>query len=221
MLSVFFARLSPRYNDLRIRSDSNFGNEVCYKIFGCNSKNGCLENADELTPIVEEYESASHHSEGDEAEHDVKPHHAYHQESPRAAQLPQRGFEINIADLFRTKMEKLEGRLQAVISTQLDRVEKKLIGWVGNGVGFDNVTDVSAAERKVNLPKKDPKLEEEVRVKNVGGKKLETELGFYDVRDVPTAERNVEALEEDPKLDEEVRGKNVRMKIWKRKLIWE
>ncbi|CAA3006043.1 Hypothetical predicted protein [Olea europaea subsp. europaea] len=177
----------------------------------------------ELKPIVEEDESVSHHSEGDETEQDAEPQHAYHEESPRAAQPPQRGFEINIEDLLKTKIEKLEGRLQAVISTQLDRAEKKVDGLVelvvagrfhlatsafdgatsstayvpenepNDGlekeVGFDDVTDVHAAERKVDLPK-------EVEVRE-------------DVRDVPVAETNVEAREEDPKLEEEVRGKNV------------
>ncbi|CAA3022061.1 Hypothetical predicted protein [Olea europaea subsp. europaea] len=143
------------------------------------------------------------------------------------------------------EIEKLEGRLQVVISTQLDRVEKKVdrlveldvagqfhpatstfdgatssIAYVpGNEpkdglekeVGFDDVTDVHAAERKVHLPQEDSKLEEEeeVRGKNVGGKELETEPRFDDVKDVPAAETNVEAREEDPKLEEEVRGKNV------------
>ncbi|CAA3027010.1 Hypothetical predicted protein [Olea europaea subsp. europaea] len=157
----------------------------------------------ELTPIVEKDENASHHSEGDKAEHDVEPRHAYHKESPRGAQPPQPDFEINIADLLRTKMEKLEGRLQAVILTRLDRVEKKVdvlveLAMAGrfhpatstfngatssttyvpenklkNGLekeaGFDDVTDMPAAERKVDLPEEDPKLEKEVRGKNVGG----------------------------------------------------
>ncbi|CAA3023161.1 uncharacterized protein LOC111389822 isoform X2 [Olea europaea var. sylvestris] len=65
----------------------------------------------ELKPTVEEDESVSHHSEGDEVEQDVEPYHAYHEESPRATQPPQRGFEINIEDLLRTEIEKLEGRL--------------------------------------------------------------------------------------------------------------
>ncbi|CAA3013255.1 Hypothetical predicted protein [Olea europaea subsp. europaea] len=199
----------------------------------------------ELKPIVEEDESVSHHSEGDEAEQDAEPQHAYHKVSPRAAQPPQRGFEINIEDLLRTKIEKLEGRLQAVISTRLDRVEKKVDKLVELAVAgrfhpatsafdgatsstayvpenepkdglekevwFDDVTDVHATERKVDLPEEDSKLEEEedVRGKNVGGKELETELGFDDVRDVPAAETNVKAREEDPKLENEVRGKNV------------
>ncbi|XP_022848867.1 uncharacterized protein LOC111371199 [Olea europaea var. sylvestris] len=65
------------------------------------------------------------------------------------------------------------------------------------------------AERKVDLSEDDPKLDEEVRGKNVGGNELETELGFDDVRDVSAAKTNVEAREEDPKLEEECRGKNV------------
>ncbi|CAA2938335.1 Hypothetical predicted protein [Olea europaea subsp. europaea] len=80
----------------------------------------------ELTLIVEEDKSGSHHSEGDEAKHDVEPHNAYHQKSHRAAQPSQVCFEINIANLLRTEMEKLEERLQAVISTRLDRMKKKV-----------------------------------------------------------------------------------------------
>ncbi|CAA2999139.1 Hypothetical predicted protein [Olea europaea subsp. europaea] len=197
----------------------------------------------ELTPIVEEDESASHHSERDEAKHDVKPHHAYHEESPRAAQPPQPGFEMSIVDLLRTKIEKLEGRLQVIISTQLDREEKKVDRLVELAVAgrfhpatsafdgttssiayvpenkpnygleieamFDDVTDMSAAERKIDLPEEDLKLEEDVRGKNIGANELETKLGFDYMRDVPTAATNVEAREEDPKLKEKGRGKNV------------
>ncbi|CAA2939137.1 Hypothetical predicted protein [Olea europaea subsp. europaea] len=183
----------------------------------------------ELKSIVEEDESVSYHSEGDEAEQDAEPRHAYHEESPRAAQPPQRGFEINIEDLLRTEIEKLEGRLQAVISTRFDRVEKKVDRLVELAVtgrfhpatsAFDGATSSTAyvpenkpkdelEKEKGDLPEEDSKLEEEVRGKNVGGKELETEPGFDDVRDVPAAETNVEAREEDPKLEEEVRGKNV------------
>ncbi|CAA2983092.1 Hypothetical predicted protein [Olea europaea subsp. europaea] len=154
----------------------------------------------ELKPIMEEDESVSHHSEGDEAEHDVEPQ--------------QRGFEINIADLLRTKMEKLEegckqsyrldliGTAYAPENEPKDGLEKE--------VGFDDVIDVHAAERKIDLPEEDSKLkEEDVRGKNVEGNELETEAGFNDVRDVLVAETNLEAREEDPKLEEEVRGKNV------------
>ncbi|CAA2993328.1 Hypothetical predicted protein [Olea europaea subsp. europaea] len=168
----------------------------------------------ELTPIVEEDESALHDSEGDKAEHYVKPHHAYNKESPGAPQPPQPGFEMNVADLLRTKMKKLEERLQAVISTRIDRMEKKVgrlvelvvSGWfhpatsafdratssiayvlenelkdgLKKEAGFDDVTDVLAAERNVDLPEEYPKLKEEVREKNVGGNELETEPGFDD-----------------------------------------
>ncbi|CAA2935326.1 Hypothetical predicted protein [Olea europaea subsp. europaea] len=191
----------------------------------------------ELTPIVEEDESVSHHFEGDNAEHDVEPHHAYHEESLRPAQPPQLDFEMNVAVLLRTEMEKLEGRLQAVISTRIDRVEKNVDRLVeltvagrvhaatsafdgatnstvyvpenepNDGLekeaGFDDVTDVPVAERNVDLPEEDLKLEEEVRGKNVGGIQLETKSGFDDVRDVPATETNVQAHEEDPKLEEE------------------
>ncbi|CAA2980415.1 Hypothetical predicted protein [Olea europaea subsp. europaea] len=132
----------------------------------------------ELTPIVEEDEIASHHSEGDEAEHDVEPHHAYHEESPRATQPS-----------------------HLVISTRIDRVEKKVdwlvelavAGWfhlatsafdgatsstayvpenelkdgLEKEAGFDDVIDVPTAERNIDLPEEDPKLEEEIGGKNV------------------------------------------------------
>ncbi|CAA3024820.1 Hypothetical predicted protein [Olea europaea subsp. europaea] len=149
----------------------------------------------ELKPIVEEDESVSHHSKGDEAEQDAEPQHTYHEESPRAAQPPQRATSA------------FDGATSSTAyvpeNEPKDGLEKE--------VGFDDVTDVHAAKRKVDLPEEDSKLEEEeeVRGKNVGGKELETEPRFHDVRDVPAAETNVEAREEDPKLEEEVRGKNV------------
>ncbi|XP_022875625.1 uncharacterized protein LOC111394078 [Olea europaea var. sylvestris] len=150
---------------------------------------------------------------------------------------------MSIVDLLRTKIEKLEGRLQVIISTQLDRVEKKVDRLVELAVAgrfhpatsafdgttssiayvpenksndgleieamFDDVTDMSAAERKVDLPEEDLKLEEDVRGKNIGANELETKLGFDYMRDVPTAATNVETREEDPKLKEKGRGKNV------------
>ncbi|CAA2960760.1 Hypothetical predicted protein [Olea europaea subsp. europaea] len=157
----------------------------------------------ELKPIVEEDESVLHHSEGGKAEQDAEPHHAYHEEFPRATQLPQRGFEINIEDLLRTEIEKLKGRLQAVISTRLDRVEKKVDRLVELAVAgrfhpatsaFDGTTSSTAY-----VPENEPKdgLEKEVR--------------FDDVIDVHVVERKVDLPEEDSKLEEEeeVRGKNV------------
>ncbi|CAA2934390.1 Hypothetical predicted protein [Olea europaea subsp. europaea] len=137
---------------------------------------------------------------GDEAEHDAEPHHAYHEESPRVAQPPQRGFEINIANLLRAEMEKLKGRLQAVISTRLDRVEKKvdrlvelaMVGWFHLATSaFDGATS-STAYVLENEP-------------NDG---LEKEARFDDAIDVHAAERKVVLPEDDSKLEEEeVRGK--------------
>ncbi|CAA3003273.1 Hypothetical predicted protein [Olea europaea subsp. europaea] len=275
-LPIFIARLSPRYNaipTLGMKFGMKYPDVIPRLVAWEMSKrlmSAAIENVlnskelevnstlipteaeleeaywKELKPIVEEYESVSHHSEGDEAEQDAKPQHAYHKESPRAAQPPQRGFEINIEDLLGTKFEKLEGRLQAVISTRLDRVEKK-VDWLvelavagqfhpatsafdgatsstayvpenepkdglEKEIGFDDVTDVHAAERKVDLPEEDSKLEEEeeVREKNVGGKELETEPGFDDMRDVPAAETNVEAHEqENEKMIKESVGKEI------------
>ncbi|CAA3000119.1 Hypothetical predicted protein [Olea europaea subsp. europaea] len=76
-------------------------------------------------------------------------------------------------------------------------------GGLENEAGFDDVTDVPTAERKIELPKEDPKLEEEVRGKNVGENELENEAVFDDVIDMLAAERSVEALEEDLKLEGE------------------
>ncbi|CAA2938093.1 Hypothetical predicted protein [Olea europaea subsp. europaea] len=107
-------------------------NKICYEISGYNTKNGRLENVEELevnsslvpneakldevywkelTSIMEEDESTTHHFEGDEVEHDAKPHHAFYQHFPRASQLPPISQEINIVNLLRMEIEKLEGRL--------------------------------------------------------------------------------------------------------------
>ncbi|CAA3029566.1 Hypothetical predicted protein [Olea europaea subsp. europaea] len=137
----------------------------------------------ELTSIVEKDENASHHSEGDEAKHDVEPRHAYHEESPRATQPPQLGFEINVADLLRAEMEKLEGRLRAVISTRLDRWRKKLT----STSAFDDATSSTAYV-----------------LENESKDGLEKEARFNDVTDVPAAERKIDLPEEDPKLEEKM-----------------
>jgi hypothetical protein len=154
-----------------------------------------------LTPIVEEDDNASQHVEGDEVEHDVEPHHASYQHSPSVPQPPPVSHELNIVDFLRTEMEKLEGRLQAVISTQIDRVEKKVdrlielavTGRFHSGTSaFDGATGSTA-----DVPEAEPK------------DGLENEVGFDDVTNVPIDGRNVEELVNDPKLEEEVRGENV------------
>ncbi|CAA3009418.1 Hypothetical predicted protein [Olea europaea subsp. europaea] len=158
----------------------------------------------ELTPIVEEDESVLHHSEGDKTEHDVEPHHAYHEESPRATQSLQH-VELVVASRFHPATSAFDGSTSSI--AYVPEYEPK--GGLEKEARFYDVTDVPANERKVDLHEDDPKLKKDVREKNVGGKELETEPGFDDVRNVPAAKTNVEAYEEDPKLEEEVRGKNV------------
>ncbi|CAA3014118.1 Hypothetical predicted protein [Olea europaea subsp. europaea] len=130
----------------------------------------------ELKPIMEEDESASHHSEVDEVEHDAEPQHAFNQHSSIASQPPSISHEINIVYLLRTEMEKLEGRLQPVISTRLVQVEKK-VDRLEKEARFDDVTDVLADEKKVEESEEDPKLEEKVKGKNEGGNEVETGSG--------------------------------------------
>ncbi|CAA2955636.1 Hypothetical predicted protein [Olea europaea subsp. europaea] len=150
----------------------------------------------ELTPTVEKDESASHHFEGDEAEHYVKPHHAYNEESPRAAQPPQPGFEMNVGRLVELVVagwfHQATGAFDGATSSTAYVLENELKDGLEKESGFDDVTDVLAAERNVDLPEEDPKLKEEVRGKNVGGNELEIEPGFDDVRDVSAAKTNVQ-----------------------------
>ncbi|CAA2961916.1 Hypothetical predicted protein [Olea europaea subsp. europaea] len=101
-----------------------------------------------------------------EAEHDDELHHAFYQHSRRASQPPTVSHELNIMDLLRTKIEKLEGMLQAVITTQLDQVERKVDGFVELAIAglfhsatsaFDGATSYTAyvleAELKGGLKK--------------------------------------------------------------------
>ncbi|CAA2974596.1 Hypothetical predicted protein [Olea europaea subsp. europaea] len=98
------------------------------------SKEPNLMRSIEMKLIVEEDESISHHFEGDDAEYDAEPHHAFHQHFCSASQPP----------------------LEA---------------------GFDDMMDVPIVERKVKEPHEEPKLEEEVRGKNGGGKGTEVGSG--------------------------------------------
>ncbi|CAA2996280.1 Hypothetical predicted protein [Olea europaea subsp. europaea] len=102
-------------------------------------------------------------------------------------------------------MEKLEGRLQEVISTRRDRVEKKVDRGkkLETEPGFDDVRDVPAAQRNVEAREEDLKLEEEVREKNVGGKGLEKEARSGN------------------DIDEQENEKNGREGCWKRNNIRE
>ncbi|CAA2990814.1 Hypothetical predicted protein, partial [Olea europaea subsp. europaea] len=138
----------------------------------------------ELTSIVEEDESTSHHSERDEAEHDVEPPHAV-----ISTRL----------DRFHPATSAFDGATEN--TAYVPKYEPN--GGLENEAGFDDVTYVPTAERKIELPKEDPKLEEEIRGKNVRENELENEVVFDDVIDMLAAERSVEALEEDPKLEEE------------------
>ncbi|KAL2454251.1 Ubiquitin-like protease domain-containing protein [Abeliophyllum distichum] len=80
----------------------------------------------ELTPCVEEEDTDSEDSKGDDTEHGGKPSHSFHQHSPRVSQSPPVCHDHNIADVVRMEMKKLEERLLGVISKRLDRMEYKI-----------------------------------------------------------------------------------------------
>ncbi|KAL2465384.1 Ulp1 protease family protein [Abeliophyllum distichum] len=80
----------------------------------------------ELTPCVEEEDTDSEDSKGNDTEHGGEPSHSFHQHSPRVSQPPPVCYDHNIADVVRMEMEKLEERLLGVISKRLDRMEYKI-----------------------------------------------------------------------------------------------
>ncbi|KAL2490568.1 Ubiquitin-like protease domain-containing protein [Abeliophyllum distichum] len=80
----------------------------------------------ELTPCVQEEDTDSESSKGDDTEHGGEPSHSFHQHSPRVSEPPPVRHDHNIADVVRMEMEKLEGRLLGVISKRLDRMEYKI-----------------------------------------------------------------------------------------------
>ncbi|KAL2493375.1 Tyrosine-sulfated glycopeptide receptor 1 [Abeliophyllum distichum] len=80
----------------------------------------------ELTPCVEEEDTDSQDSKGNDTEHDGEPSHSFHQHSPQVSQPPPVCHDHNIADVVRMEMEKLEERLLGVISKKLDRMEYKI-----------------------------------------------------------------------------------------------
>ncbi|CAA3023162.1 Hypothetical predicted protein [Olea europaea subsp. europaea] len=115
----------------------------------------------ELKPIVEEDESVSHHSEGDEAEQDV---HIMHTTKSLLEQLNHHNMICLKEDSKLEEEEEVRGK--NVGGKELETEP-----------GFDDVRDVPAVETNVEAREEDPKLEEEVRGKNVGGKDLEKEAG--------------------------------------------
>ncbi|KAL2474261.1 Ubiquitin-like protease domain-containing protein [Abeliophyllum distichum] len=62
----------------------------------------------ELTPCVEEEDTDSHDSKGNETEHDGEPSHSFHQHSPQVSQPPLVCHDHNITDVVRMEMKKLE-----------------------------------------------------------------------------------------------------------------
>ncbi|KAL2505382.1 Ubiquitin-like protease domain-containing protein [Abeliophyllum distichum] len=80
----------------------------------------------ELTPCVQEEDTDSEDSKGDDTEHGGEPSHSFHQHFPRVSQPPPVCHDHNIADVVRMEMEKLEERLLGVISKRLDRMEYKI-----------------------------------------------------------------------------------------------
>ncbi|KAL2506254.1 Ubiquitin-like protease domain-containing protein [Abeliophyllum distichum] len=79
-----------------------------------------------LTPCVEEEDTDSQDSKGNDTEHDGVPSHSFHQHSPQVTQPPPVCHDHNIADGVRMEMKKLEERLLGVISKRLDRMEYKI-----------------------------------------------------------------------------------------------
>ncbi|KAL2559623.1 Uncharacterized protein Fot_04362 [Forsythia ovata] len=121
----------------------------------------------ELTPCVEEEDTASKDSKGYGTEYDVEPSHFFHQHSPRVSQPPPICHDHNIANVVRMEMEKLERRLLGVISKQLDHTESKI----------DSLVELAVV---ANVP--ETQLE-------MGRKK---EAGLDDVMDEPEKERMLE-----------------------------
>ncbi|KAL2523773.1 Ulp1 protease family protein [Abeliophyllum distichum] len=80
----------------------------------------------ELTPCVQEEDTDSEDSKGDDTEHGGEPSHSFHQHSPRVSEPPPVRHDHNIADVVRMEMEKLEEMLLGVISKRLDRMEYKI-----------------------------------------------------------------------------------------------
>ncbi|KAL2525506.1 Uncharacterized protein Adt_10560 [Abeliophyllum distichum] len=80
----------------------------------------------ELTPCVEEEDTDSQDSKGNDTEHNGEPSHSFHQHSLQVSQPPPVCHDHNIADVVRMKIEKLEERLLGVISKRLNRMEYKI-----------------------------------------------------------------------------------------------
>ncbi|KAL2483092.1 hypothetical protein Fot_44536 [Forsythia ovata] len=118
----------------------------------------------ELTPHVEEEDTASQDSKGYETEHNVKPSHSFHQHSLQVFQPPTVCHDHYITDVVRMEMKKLEERLLGVISKRLDNMEYKIDGLVelavacstGGGskkeAGLDDVME--EPEREIMLEEK-------------------------------------------------------------------
>ncbi|KAL2525219.1 Ubiquitin-like protease domain-containing protein [Abeliophyllum distichum] len=70
----------------------------------------------ELTPCVEEEDTNSQDSKGNDIEHNGESSHSFHQHSPRVSQPPPVCHDHNIADVVRMEMEKLEERFHSTTS---------------------------------------------------------------------------------------------------------
>ncbi|KAL2460674.1 Ulp1 protease family protein [Abeliophyllum distichum] len=123
----------------------------------------------ELTPCVQEEDTDSEDSKGDDTEHGGEPSHSFHQHSPRVSEPPPVRHDHNIADVVRMEMEKLEERLLGVISKRLDRMEYKIDSLVEMAaVGrFHSTTSAydSPIHNTTNVPVSPP----EVKIKEEAG----------------------------------------------------
>ncbi|KAL2457255.1 Ubiquitin-like protease domain-containing protein [Abeliophyllum distichum] len=70
----------------------------------------------ELTPCVEEEDTDSQDSKGNDTEHNGEPSHSFHQHSLQVSQPPPVCHDHNIADVVRMKIEKLEERFHSTTS---------------------------------------------------------------------------------------------------------
>ncbi|KAL2518583.1 Ubiquitin-like protease domain-containing protein [Abeliophyllum distichum] len=136
----------------------------------------------ELTPCVEEEDTDSQDSKGNDTEHDGEPSHSFHQYSPRVSQPPPVCHDHNIADVVRMEMKKLEERLLGVISKRLDRMEYKIDSLVElAAVGrFHSTTSAydSPIRNTTNVPVSPPEV------------KRKEEAGPNDVMDELEKEKN-------------------------------
>ncbi|KAL2480226.1 Ubiquitin-like protease domain-containing protein [Abeliophyllum distichum] len=125
----------------------------------------------ELTSCVEEEDTNSEDSKGNDTEQGGEPSHSFHQHSPRVSQPPPVCHDHNIADVVRMEMEKLEERLLGVISKRLDRMEYKI----------DSLVEMAAVEKGMSGDFCTPEKLEEDKNKSTKGDIVQIESTGFDI----------------------------------------